>query len=113
MDILGETEAIAQQAAQNKSFFGSEYAQALSDLRKAQTELVMAMAQGDKRMSEQGYQNLWEQNDMDAIRNNLFNQQHFNNVQNHVNRTIEKLDQVSSHMKIVDERSKEMWQNPN
>lgn len=48
---------------------------------------------------------------MDAIRNNLFNQQHFNNVYNHVNRTIDKLDQVALRMKIVDERSKEMWQS--
>lgn len=113
MDILGETAAIAQQAAQNKSFFGTDHAQALAELRKAQTELVRTMAQGEKRTGEQQYQSLWEQNDMDSIRNNLFNQQHFNNVYNHVNRTIDKLDQVSLHMKIVDERSKEMWQTPN
>lgn len=51
------------------------------------------------------------QNDMESIRNNLFNQQHFSNVYNHVNRTIDKLDQVALQMKIVDERSKEMWQS--
>lgn len=61
IDILNETESIAQQAALNKSFFGKDHAEALGELRKAQTELVRAMALGDKRMGlEQQYQNLWE-----------------------------------------------------
>lgn len=61
IDILNETESIAQQAAVNKSFFGADHAQALGELRKAQTELVRAMAVGDKRMGlEQQYQSLWE-----------------------------------------------------
>lgn len=60
IDILSETESIAQQAAMNKSFFGADHAQALSELRKAQTELVRAMAQGEKRAGEEHYQSLWE-----------------------------------------------------
>lgn len=60
VEILQETEAIARQAEQNGSFFGTDHAQALNDLRQAQSELVKAMAQGDKRMGQEQYQNLWE-----------------------------------------------------
>lgn len=112
MDILPETESIAHQARTNGSFFGPEHANALRELRAAQRELVRAMASKDRRQ-EDYYQPLWEQNDMESLRHNLFNQQHFSNVYNHVTKTIEKLDSVAKRMKIVDQQSKEIWQSEN
>ncbi|KAF5132691.1 hypothetical protein DV495_001039 [Geotrichum candidum] len=112
IDILSETESIAHQARANRSFFGPEHAKALRELRTAQRDLVRAMGGKDRRR-EDYYQSLWEQNDMESLRNNLFNQQHFSNVYNHVNKTIEKLDSVAKRMKIVDQQSKEIWQSEN
>lgn len=133
LDVLDEVEIAAEETDANGSFFSEAHAKVLRELQQAQLELIKSMSLGngdnttgaassfsgngagqnrnDVKNSNQQFQSLWEQNDIESLRNNLFNQAHFDNVYNHVTKTVEKLDQVAEKMKDTDKESQEMWQS--
>ncbi|VVT47470.1 uncharacterized protein SAPINGB_P001727 [Magnusiomyces paraingens] len=111
LDVLDEVEVAANETEANTSFFGEMHAKVLADLQISQLELIKSMSLGDKRIDKGQYQSLWEQNDIESLRNNLFNQQHFDSIYKHVSKTIEKLDIVAEKMKEIDNESQEMWKS--
>lgn len=110
LDVLDEVEMAANDTIKNMSFFGQQHAEVLKELQQSQLELIKSMSLGDKRIDKGQYQSLWEQNDIESLRNNLFNQQHFDGIYKHVLKTTEKLDNVAEKMKEIDKESQEMWQ---
>lgn len=110
LDVLDEVEMAAEETRANKSFFGESHAKVLEQLQKSQLDLIKCISVADKRVEKDRYQSLWEQND-DSLRNNLFNQQHFDNVYKHISTTIEKLDSVAENMKEIDKESQDLWQS--
>lgn len=111
LDVLDEVELAANETEANTSFFGEMHAKVLADLQLSQLELIKSMSLGDKRIDKGQYQSLWEQNDIESLRNNLFNQQHFDSIYKHVSKTIEKLDTLAEKMKELDSESQEMWKS--
>lgn len=110
LDVLDEVEMAAHETEANKSFFGESHAKVLAELQQSQLELVKCISLADKRVEKDRYESLWEQND-NSLRNNLFNQQHFDSIYKHVSKTIDKLDNVAEKMKEIDRESQEMWQS--
>lgn len=111
LDVLDEVEIAASETEANMSFFGDSHAKVLAELQQSQLELIKSISVADKRVEKDQYQSLWEQNDIESLRNNLFNQQHFDSIYKHVSKTIEKLDGVAEKMKEIDKDSQEMWQS--
>jgi hypothetical protein len=110
MDVLDDAIEMARQIKANKSFFGTEHAQAMDQLRSKQTELAQLMSQTDLKHDKSQYTNLWQNNDIDSLRRDLFDEEHFETIENHVSNTLAKLDDVSKCMEQVDEHSKDFWQ---
>lgn len=110
MDVLDDAVEMAHQIKANKSFFGTEHAEAMDQLRSKQTELAQLMSQTDLRHDKSQYTNLWQNNDIDSLRRDLFDEEHFETIESHVSNTLAKLDDVSTCMEQVDEHSKDFWQ---
>lgn len=110
MDVLDDAIEMAHQIKANKSFFGTEHGQAMEQLRSKQTELAQLMSQTNLKHDKSQYTNLWQNNDIGSLRRDLFDEEHFETIENHVSNTLAKLDDVSKCMEQVDEHSKDFWQ---
>lgn len=110
IEVLDDAVEMAHQIKANKSFFGSEHAEAMDQLRSQQTELAQLMSDSDLRHHKAQYKSLWENNDIDSLRRNLFDEEHFEAIEKHILTTIDKLDDVAKCMEQVDEHSKDFWQ---
>ncbi|ODQ66047.1 hypothetical protein NADFUDRAFT_42032 [Nadsonia fulvescens var. elongata DSM 6958] len=111
MDILDDVKSMAQQTITNGSFFGKKHAEALEQLKKAQVRLAHEICSNDKQIGEYDHRKIWEANDIESVKKTLFSQEHFKNVSDCVENTLAKLNDVGEVMKVVDDRSRDMWNN--
>lgn len=111
IDVLDDAAAMAQQTRRDRSFFGPAHAEALDNLRNAQIQLAQVMAETTHKHDTSEYRALWENDDIESLRRNLFDKKHFECMEEHVQNTLDKLNEVSKCMKRVDEQSREFWQS--
>ncbi|KAJ8103236.1 hypothetical protein POJ06DRAFT_65827 [Lipomyces tetrasporus] len=113
LDIMEDIEEVAEQVANEGNFFGQTHVTALEDLQQAQIELTTTMDKGEDvidLVADQG--KLWEVNDMDiafAKSSKIFNEDHFDHVQQIVDTVMGKLDKVVDSMKILEGQSRDLW----
>lgn len=119
IDVLNDAGEMAQQAKTNKSFFGPNHAQALEQLRSAQSNLVQVLAESEQQKQKQkqpttdsdNHSTLWESGDIDSVRRNLFDHTEFDKISQHVANTRQALDNVAKYMDAIDEQTKDdVWQ---
>lgn len=107
VDILDNLTEMAHQVKRDKSFFGPPHAKALHELHQAQVDLALATITAEKNHSQAKYKELWEANDVENLRSNIFDQEYFDILSKHMNTVITKLDKVASSMKTVDEQNRD------
>jgi hypothetical protein len=111
IDVLDDAAEMAEQTRQDRSFFGVAHAETLDNLRNAQIQLAQVMAETKNIHDTSEYRALWENDDIESLRRNLFDKKHFESMEEHVQDTLDKLEEVSRYMKRVDEQSREFWQS--
>ncbi|KAK9368348.1 hypothetical protein V1509DRAFT_623819 [Lipomyces kononenkoae] len=113
LDIMQDIEEAADQVDKEGNFFGEVHVNALENLQRAQMELAMTMEKGEDvidLVADQG--KLWEVNDKDialAKSSKIFNEDHFDHVQQIVDTVMGKLDNVVDSMKILEGQSRDLW----
>ncbi|KAK9237550.1 hypothetical protein V1525DRAFT_403512 [Lipomyces kononenkoae] len=113
LDIMQDIEEAADQVDKEGNFFGEVHVKGLENLQQAQIELAMTMEKGEDvidLVSDQG--KLWEVNDKDialAKSSKIFNEDHFDHVQQIVDTAMAKLDNVVDSMKILEGQSRDLW----
>ncbi|KAK9346849.1 hypothetical protein V1522DRAFT_403211 [Lipomyces starkeyi] len=113
LDIMDDIEEVAEQVDNEGNFFGEVHVNALEDLQQRQIELATTMEKGEDvidLVADQG--KLWEVNDQDiafAKSSKIFNEDHFDHVQQIVDTVMGKLDKVVESMKILEGQSRDLW----
>ncbi|KAK9390854.1 hypothetical protein V1515DRAFT_591795 [Lipomyces mesembrius] len=113
LDIMEDIDEVAEQVDNEGNFFGGVHVNALEDLQQTQIELATTMEKGEDvidLVADQG--KLWEVNDKDiafAQSSKIFNEDHFDHVQQIVDNVMEKLDKVVESMKILEGQSRDLW----
>lgn len=109
VDVLDDAQKLANQVKVTGSFFGPAHAEALENLRQGQIELAHKTADVEAHKNQQQFNELWQNGDITSLRRVLFDERYFDQVTADVKSCVERLDQVSTLMRAVDEQSKELW----
>ncbi|KAK9467504.1 hypothetical protein V1512DRAFT_138060 [Lipomyces arxii] len=111
--IMDDIEDLAGRVGQSGNFFGTRHTEALQQLQQAQIELAFTMKEGENvidLVADEG--KLWEITDNDisfAKSSKIFNEEHFEHVQQIVDNVMTKLDGVVDSMKVLEGQSRSLW----
>ena len=81
---------------ERKGFLGPEHAQKLEELRGIQMELSEELAREEAELGFERYQELWTITDPDELYQRLYDDRHFDLLNDHVEKTAEKIDEIAA-----------------
>lgn len=100
--LWAELETLDRDAEQAKivqgrrDFLGTEHAEKLAELRNIQIELAEEMTREEANIDLEHYHELWSTGDPDELYQRLYDDKHFDLLNEHVVKVSEKLDEIAA-----------------
>lgn len=95
MELLNDDVEIAHSVQRRRGFLASAHAEALAELKQIQIELAQELTHEESNAGMDSYRDLWKIKDPDLLRTKLFNNRHFDLLDESVKRSAAKLDDIA------------------
>lgn len=96
LETLDRDAELARLIQQRHGFLGTEYAEKMAQLREMQIDLAREMTREEANIGLEYYHELWSVGDPDELYQRLYDDKHFELLNEHVARTSAKLDEIAA-----------------
>lgn len=96
LDKLEKDRVLAREVLKRRGFLGTAHASALNELRKMQIELARQISHEGHSLAMEHYQELWKVGDPEVLRTRLFDDPHFELLDENVSKMAEKLNEIAA-----------------
>lgn len=96
LETLDRDAEQAKIVQERRDFLGTEHAEKLADLRIIQIQLAEEMTREEASIDSEHYHELWSIGDPDELYHRLYDDKHFDLLNDHVVKISEKLDEIAA-----------------
>jgi hypothetical protein len=99
IDILDDVRQMSESTREKGSFFSKEHKEAVEQLKASQSQLLEQLKLSGKAMDNDTHRVLWESENIDEVRNRLYDREYFKKVSSSLDGVREGLERVGETMR--------------